>query len=69
MATRLEFAALTPTQQNQANARFMDARNGDGYLYELDISGEVLCRQRTTFTRGQPAPILAGGRLVHQSTD
>ncbi len=48
---------------------FVDACPGDGYLYELDIDGGVLCRKRPVDTRGQARPIWAAGRLVHQSAD
>ncbi|NHR07412.1 hypothetical protein HA052_19665 [Chromobacterium haemolyticum] len=45
MADKLPFVDLTQQQQEQAVARYINARSGDGYLYELDYSGNVLCRQ------------------------
>ncbi|MCP1674363.1 hypothetical protein J2T57_001465 [Natronocella acetinitrilica] len=46
MARRLRFADLPEAQQAQARSRFIDARAGDGYRYELDCDGKVLCRQK-----------------------
>lgn len=40
------FEALTARQQDQARARFFNARTGDGYRYELLPDGSVLCRRR-----------------------
>lgn len=45
MADKLPFVDLTQQQQEQAVARYINARSGDGYLYELDYSGSVLCRK------------------------
>jgi len=44
MTTKCLFVELTPGLQLQAVSRFLDAHNGDGYLYELDIDGNILCR-------------------------
>lgn len=42
---KLPFVDLTQQQQEQAVARYTNARSGDGYLYELDNNGSVICRQ------------------------
>lgn len=46
MPTKLPFAALPDDEKVRARARFFDARASDGYLYELDCDGHVLCRNR-----------------------
>ncbi len=51
MIRKLPFIDLTMVQQMQACARFCDAKCGDGYLYELDGDGIVLCRQRPTLAQ------------------
>jgi hypothetical protein len=48
MSTRLPFVCLPANEQARARAMFFDARNSDGYLYELDRDGRVLCRHRST---------------------
>lgn len=54
MASRTEFTNLDAAQQEQASARFFNAGEGDGYLYELGNDGVVLCRQRPVATQGRP---------------
>lgn len=49
----LPFDQLNPCNAARALARFVDARAGDGYLYELDRDGALLCRHRAA------APIAA----------
>jgi hypothetical protein len=46
MASYLKFSELSFQEQDRARARFINARPGDGYLYELDVDGHVLCRQK-----------------------
>jgi hypothetical protein len=53
MATLFPFACLSRANQERVVARFFDACGHDGYLYELDVDGTVLCRCRP------PAPIPA----------
>lgn len=43
----IQYEHLTPTQQDQARARFCNARRGDGYWYRL-VGGSVLSRSRAT---------------------
>lgn len=47
MSTRLPFEHLSLSEQTRARAMFFNARNSDGYLYELDCDGRVLCRARS----------------------
>ena len=47
MATKLPFTCLPDSEQTRARAMFFDARDSDGYLYELDRDGRVLCRNRS----------------------
>ena len=54
MATKSEFINLSDKQQRQASAQFFNAGVGDGYLYELDLDGGVLCRQRSDAVQSQP---------------
>ena len=44
MATRFPFVCLSRANQKRAAACFLDAREDDGYLYELDVNSQVLCR-------------------------
>ena len=53
MATRFPFVCLSRANQKSAAAQFFDACENDGYLYELDVNGAVLCRCRP------PAPFPA----------
>jgi hypothetical protein len=48
MSTKLPFVCLPAKEQDRARAMFFDARNSDGYLYELVRYGRVLCRKRST---------------------
>lgn len=48
MAKKVPFSALTSLQKKQAAGRFLNAKEGDEYLYEIDLSGHVLCRVRRT---------------------
>lgn len=43
-AVKLPFADLTQELQQQAVIRYSNARKGDGYLYEVDIRGRIICR-------------------------
>ncbi|MGR8917997.1 MAG: hypothetical protein ACU85V_00140 [Gammaproteobacteria bacterium] len=43
---RLPFSALPLRLQDVARGRFIDARDGDGWTYEIDRSGGLLCRSR-----------------------
>lgn len=52
-AKLFEFDDLTERQRDQARARFLDARPGDGYLYELLPDGCVLCRRRAPRDRDE----------------
>jgi len=52
--TRLPFAFLPANEQARARAMFFDARPDDGYLYELDCTGRVLCRNRSALAHQVP---------------
>ena len=59
MATLFPFACLSRANQERVVARFFDACGHDGYLYELDVDGTVLCRCRSDLRRHstpQPSP-------------
>ena len=61
MATRFPFGCLSRANQKRAAALFFDAGNNDGYLYELDVDAEVICRCRPptpfpTWMLGGPSP-------------
>jgi hypothetical protein len=43
------FNDLSDANQARASAMFCDAKPFDGYLYELDINGTVVCRARGPF--------------------
>lgn len=40
------FHELSSENQERAKAMFFDARHSDGYWYELDLDGKVLCRNK-----------------------
>ena len=42
----MKFSELSPMEQKRATAIFFDASVDDGYLYELDCDGHVLCRKK-----------------------
>ena len=42
----MKFSELSLPEQKRATAMFFDAGVDDGYLYELDCDGHVLCRAR-----------------------
>ena len=44
MATRFPFGCLSRANQKRAAAQFFDAGENDGFLYELNADGAVLCR-------------------------
>ena len=46
MATRFPFGCLSRANQKRAAAQFFDAGENDGFLYELNADGAVLCRCR-----------------------
>ena len=46
MAVHATFAHLSDVNKEKAVARFLDAGNDDGCVYELDRQGDVLCRRR-----------------------
>lgn len=48
----VEFSELARANQERALARFCDAGPSDGYLYELDIDGMVLCRRKPRSASG-----------------
>lgn len=48
MVTKLPFGSLPESQQARARTMFFDAGASGGYLYELNIDGQVLCRSRAT---------------------
>lgn len=57
MATTLLFEQLSAGEQQRAKTRFIGAASGDGYSYELDMEGHVLCRaplhiMKSTYYRG-----------------
>lgn len=43
---RMSFRALPQPEQERASAMFLGAGQDDGYDYELDIDGRVLCRRK-----------------------
>lgn len=43
------FRDLSPENQERAQGRFFNAGPSDGYLYELDINGDLLCRRHIHF--------------------
>ncbi len=61
MATLFPFVCLSRANQERVVARFFDACGHDGYLYELDVDGTVLCRcwplvPFPALVRGGPSP-------------
>lgn len=42
----LPFKYLSVVERQRAKAMFINASVGDGYMYELDIDGKVLCRNK-----------------------
>lgn len=47
--SKLPFVFLPANEQARARAMFFDARPYDGYLYELDCDGRVLCRTKADY--------------------
>lgn len=66
MTTRLPFVCLPDNEQVRARAMFFDACNSDGYLYELDRDGRVLCRNRSAsgWIEGEPQELPRSAQKV-----
>ena len=63
MTTRFPFEYLSPANQKRAAVRFFDAQADDGYLYELNTDGAVLCRSRAP----RPFPVWRDGRVCYSA--
>ena len=48
MPLQLHFTQMNETCRQSAIARWFDARNGDGYRYEIGRDGHPVCRNRAT---------------------
>lgn len=54
---RYSYSELPPAEKLRARSRFLDAGENDGYHYELDQNGEVLCRHRVENNPREHQPV------------
>lgn len=60
---RFPFDYLSQANQARAVARFLGACAGDGYIYEVNLDGQVLCRCRPP----TPFPVWRDGRILYSA--
>ena len=55
------FNDLPQAEQDRARERFVGAGQDDGYLYEVDGNGQVVCRRRAV---RDVVPCITGGQVL-----